>query len=271
MRINSNQNVNSNPKQLHQNKRFPTDKSNNLAKTLEKITNEYGNVTGYMANKIANDASWMEVSKKMLSKIGKIQMDIQDDISLVQTADKSLSDVGSALEKMKDMSASKDDETSKQDDKGELQKEFNNLKEEINKVAKTTNFQQIPLLDGTQEKNEDDDEKNSFYIDDMSSYSLGIEEIDIYSEDAQEAIENAINIINDQKEKISYLNSELVHEMDTISIGKENLIASNSVIDSAEYAREILNSTKENIFSPQSLAMYAHTSQHNGGMMYLLK
>ncbi|MHC1724147.1 MAG: flagellin [Aminipila sp.] len=118
-----------------------------LSKNLEKLS------SGYKINRAGDDAAGLAISEKMRSQITglkKAQDNANDGISLVQTAEGALTEVHSMLNRMvelADQSANGtfDDEL----DRKNLQKEVTSLKNEIDRIADSTNFNGIKLLDGS--------------------------------------------------------------------------------------------------------------------------
>jgi len=123
--------------------------SNNsaLSKNLEKLS------SGYKINRAGDDAAGLAISEKMRAQITGLQT-AQDNassgINLVQTAEGSLTEVHDMLNRMVELAdqsanGTYDNET----DRANLQKEVGQLKSEINRIADSSNFNGIKLLDGT--------------------------------------------------------------------------------------------------------------------------
>ncbi|WP_312352940.1 flagellin N-terminal helical domain-containing protein [Aminipila sp.] len=121
--------------------------NNALGKNLEKLS------SGYKINRAGDDAAGLAISEKMRSQITglkKAQDNANDGISLVQTAEGALTEVHSMLNRMVELAdqsanGTYDNET----DRANLQKEVTSLKNEIDRIAESTNFNGIKLLDGS--------------------------------------------------------------------------------------------------------------------------
>ncbi|WP_312093644.1 flagellin N-terminal helical domain-containing protein [Aminipila sp.] len=121
--------------------------NNALSKNLEKLS------SGYKINRAGDDAAGLAISEKMRSQITgqkKAQDNANDGISLVQTAEGALTEVHSMLNRMVELAdqsanGTYDNET----DRANLQKEVTSLKNEIDRIAESTNFNGIKLLDGS--------------------------------------------------------------------------------------------------------------------------
>lgn len=112
-------------------------------KTTEKLA------TGYRINRSADDAAGLSISEKMRRQIrglNKASRNIQDGVSLIQTADGALSEVHDILQRMNELAAQGANDTNTNSDRGALQAEVNQLKSEINRISKTTQFNTHTIL-----------------------------------------------------------------------------------------------------------------------------
>lgn len=121
--------------------------NNAIGKNLEKLS------SGYKINRAGDDAAGLAISEKMRSQItglSKAQDNANDGISLVQTAEGALTEVHSMLNRMTELATQSangtfDDTT----DRANLQKEVTSLLSEMDRIADSTNYNGIKLLDGT--------------------------------------------------------------------------------------------------------------------------
>lgn len=121
--------------------------NSNIAKSLEKLS------SGYRINRAGDDAAGLAISEKMRAQIKGLEAatdNSQDAISLVQTAEGGLQEVHSMLNRMMELATKSSNGTYTDDvDRQALQDEVSALKDEINRIADTTNFNGIKLLDGS--------------------------------------------------------------------------------------------------------------------------
>ena len=117
-----------------------------VSKNLEKLS------SGYKINRAGDDAAGLAISEKMRAQITGLntaQKNAQDGVSLVQTAEGALTEVHSMLNRMvglADQSANGTYDNAV--DRANLQKEIKSLKNEIDRIADSTNFNGIDLLNG---------------------------------------------------------------------------------------------------------------------------
>jgi len=120
---------------------------NAVSKSLEKLS------SGFRINRAGDDASGLSMSEKMKAQIKGLEQasaNAQDGISLVQTAEGALTEVHSMLNRMVELATKSANGTIQNEvDREAIQTEVDALKTEITRIAKSTNFNGIQLLDGS--------------------------------------------------------------------------------------------------------------------------
>jgi flagellin len=76
-------------------------------------------------------------------------MNVQDGISLIQTAEGALNEIHSMLQRMRELALQSGNDTLTTTDRLEIQKEISQLKEDINRISYGTEFNTRKLLDGS--------------------------------------------------------------------------------------------------------------------------
>lgn len=124
-----------------------TGNNNAVSKNLEKLS------SGYRINRAGDDAAGLAISEKMRAQITGLntaQKNAQDGVSLVQTAEGAMTEVHSMLNRMVELADQSANGTYADEvDRENLQKEISSLKDEIDRIADSTNFNGINLLDGS--------------------------------------------------------------------------------------------------------------------------
>ena len=124
-----------------------TNNNSAVSKNLEKLS------SGYKINRAGDDAAGLAISEKMRAQITGLntaQKNAQDGVSLVQTAEGALTEVHSMLNRMVELADQSANGTyDNAVDRANLQKEITSLKDEIDRIADSTNFNGINLLDGS--------------------------------------------------------------------------------------------------------------------------
>ncbi len=124
-----------------------TNNTSNVSKNLEKLS------SGYRINRAGDDAAGLAISEKMRAQITGLQTaqkNAKDGISLIQTGEGALTEVHSMLNRMVELANQSANGTYDNDvDRANLQKEIASLTSEIDRIADSTNYNGINLLDGS--------------------------------------------------------------------------------------------------------------------------
>ncbi len=118
-----------------------TDKSR--AKSTEKLS------SGYKINRAADDAAGLTISEKMRRQIRGLTQasaNVQDGVSLAQTADGYLDEVHDMLHRMTELCVKASNDTLTQSDRQAVDEEIGALKEEMSRIFSEANFNTIPLF-----------------------------------------------------------------------------------------------------------------------------
>ena len=119
----------------------------NTGKNLEKLS------SGYRINRAGDDAAGLAISEKMRGQIRGLeqaQQNAEDGISLIQTAEGGLNETHAILQRMRELAVQSSNGTYQNDvDRENLNKEVEALKKEVDRIANSTQFNKINLLDGT--------------------------------------------------------------------------------------------------------------------------
>ncbi|MGP9077227.1 flagellin N-terminal helical domain-containing protein [Geobacillus thermodenitrificans subsp. calidus] len=119
---------------------------NAAAKNMERLS------SGLRINRAGDDAAGLAISEKMRGQIRGLEQaarNAQDGISLLQTAEGALNETHAILQRMRELAVQASNGTFQNEvDRENISKEVERLKEEINRIADSTNFNGIKLLNG---------------------------------------------------------------------------------------------------------------------------
>jgi len=117
--------------------------SSQASKSMEKLS------SGFRINRAADDAAGLAISEKMRGQIGGLaqaQRNAQDGISLVQTAEGSLAEVHSMLQRVRDLKVQHGNGTLSADDQSAIEAEIGQIGSEIKSIVENTKFNGTSLL-----------------------------------------------------------------------------------------------------------------------------
>jgi len=99
--------------------------------------------SGYRINSAADDPAGLAISEKMRAQIRGLNMaakNIQDGISLVQTAEGALNETHAMIQRMRELAVEAANDTLTDDDRKKLDLEFQELKKEIQRTSTIQNL-----------------------------------------------------------------------------------------------------------------------------------
>lgn len=117
-----------------------------LANSLQRLS------SGLRINSAKDDAAGLAISERFTSQIRGVNQaarNANDGISLSQTAEGALAEVGNNLQRIRELAVQASNGTNNQTDRDALNAEVTQLKAEIQRVSEQTSFNGTKLLDGT--------------------------------------------------------------------------------------------------------------------------
>jgi len=117
-----------------------------LSQAMERLS------TGYKINNAKDDAAGLAITNRMTAQIrgtAKAVGNVNDAISMTQTAEGALTNVGDILQRMRELAVQAGSGTMNASDRSSLQLEVAQLKQQIDTIASSTNHNNIKLLDGS--------------------------------------------------------------------------------------------------------------------------
>lgn len=108
--------------------------------------------SGLRINSAKDDAAGLSISDRMTSQItglNQANRNANDGISLAQTAEGALGEIGNSLQRLRELSVQSANATNTTSDRAAIQQEASQLLQEIDRVAGQTEFNGTKLLDGT--------------------------------------------------------------------------------------------------------------------------
>tara|TARA_B100001093_G_scaffold261068_1_gene249500 strand:+ start:1816 stop:3633 length:1818 start_codon:yes stop_codon:yes gene_type:complete len=108
--------------------------------------------SGKRINNAGDDAAGLQIANSMTSQINGLKMAARnagDGISLVNTVDGALDESTQILQRMRELAVQSASDTNSGQDRVFIQDEINALNTELNRIAATTEFNGMKLLDGT--------------------------------------------------------------------------------------------------------------------------
>jgi flagellin len=257
-----------------------------LSKSLEKLS------SGLRINRAADDAAGLAISEGLKSQVGGLTVaarNAQDGISVVQTAEGSLTEAQSILQRMRDLAVQGGNDSNNADSRKAIQTEADELSKELYRITNGTNFNGIDLLKGGSLNfqvgaGSTSNDTISVKLADVATAVGALASADgtaagtgfAVTDNATAnttigALDTAITAISSQRAELGASQNRFESAVRSLTVSKENLSAASSRITDTDMAEEMVKYTRANILSQAGTAMLAQANQSNQGVLQLLR
>lgn len=236
--------------------------------------------SGSRINKAADDAAGLAISEGLKAQIRsgvQAQRNANDGISMVQTAEGGLNEIGNIVVRLRELGIQAASDTVGETERGMLNKEVVQLKSEIQRISAVTTWGTTKLLDGSSPKfdfqvglfNNSEEDRISFNAGENVATldALGISGIDFSSkEGAQDALgmlDAAQTSVSGTRANLGALQNRLTSTVDNLGVAVENMSAANSRIRDTDVAQASSEMTRNNILLQAGTSTLAQANQSN--------
>ena len=247
--------------------------SSKLAKSMERLS------SGYRINRAADDAAGLAISEKLRGQIGGLaqaQRNAQDAVSLVQTAEGSLTEIHAMLQRVRELAVQYKNGSLSSTDRTAIQSEVNQLASEIERIGVSAEFNGTNLLSSVStisfQVGSDDAESIT-----VATISLGQSLTATYHQLTQAGatdiseIDAAIDKVSAQRATFGAVQNRLEYTLNNLATYRENLVASESRIRDVDMASEMVNFTKLQILQQAGTSMLAQANTSSQSVLSLLR
>ena len=255
--------------------------TNGMAKTELKMNKSIEKLSsGQRINRAADDAAGLAISEKMRAQLSSLEVakrNVQDGISLVQTAEGAMDEIHSMLNRMRELTVQASNGIYTDEDRGNIQLEIAELISQIDDIANKTNFNGVELLKGGGDIDIQAGIKEGDTITlkevDVTAATLQIDGIDI-SNGIQggelESLDDAINAVSVARSTLGASQNRLEHTMNSITNYHENLTAAESRVRDVDMAKEMAEFSKNQALMQAGVSIASQANQKNQMIMNLL-
>jgi flagellin len=240
--------------------------------------------TGLRINSAKDDAAGLAISERMTAQIRGYNQGIRnagDGISLVQTAEGGLEAITNSLQRMRELAVQAANDTYGTSDRTALSAEATALLAEIDRVAAQTSFNGDPLLDGTfasgaiQVGANSTDKVTISAITAKTATGLGVDALDLTSATtaatALGLLDTAINTVTSARASLGATVNRFEQIVDNLRVSVENLSASRSRIQDADFAAETASLTRLQILQQSGTAVLSQANMIPQNVLSLLR
>ena len=228
--------------------------------------------SGLRISTAADDAAGLGISERMRSQIrsyGAAQRNAQDGISLVQTAEGALNEVNSILNRMRELSIQSSNGTLSSADRATLDTEYQELINEIGRIASTSTFNGVQLIDGTTtaldiQAGINSAEVITISLQDSSATALSLNGLSVATASGASAslaiIDQAVSVVTTARGALGSAQNRLQSAISSIANASENLAAAESRIRDVDVATETADLTRNSIMQQAAVSMLAQAN-----------
>ena len=264
--------------------------NNRLAQSVERIS------SGIRINKGSDDAAGLAISEALRSDIRALRQAVRnanDGVSLLNVTEGALNESSGILIRLRELASQAATGTVGSTERQTIQLEFSALRSEVDRIAATTEFNGIKLVDGSlassvtansqimvqigidstaQSRINLNGEVN---LGAMTSTGLNIHTLSVTGAaealTALEEVNTAIGKITQGRGKIGAVQNRLIRAISNISIAVENLSAAESAIRDADIAEEVALLTRNQILVQAATAMVGQANLIPQSVLQLLQ
>ena len=249
---------------------------NQMSTAMERLS------SGFRINRAADDAAGLAISEKLATQVSGLdqaQRNAQDAVSLVQTAEGSMSEVQSMLQRVRDLAVQYNNGTLQTADRSAITSEVAQLCAEISAIGSQTQFNGISLLNGAG--------SITFQVGASDGEVLTASTVALFGTGASVAIDSgifnfsgtvslasidtAIDNVSTARSTFGSVQNRLDHRLNNLATYEENLQASESGIKDVDMASEMVNFTKLQILQQAGTAMLAQANSAPQSVLSLLR
>jgi flagellin len=250
--------------------RHMTETSGNIAKSMERLS------SGYRINRAADDAAGLAISERMRSQVRGLAQtgrNIQDGVSLVQTAEGNLDEVHSMLQRVRELAVQYKNGTLSASDQAAIQTEVNQLASEIERIGASAKFNGITLLatSGSVTFQVGVNDGDAITVSTISLGSSVGSFSTLSSASAISAIDAAITAVSSARSTFGAVQNRLEHSLSANVVYRENLVAAESRVRDVDMASEMVELTKNQILQQAGTSMLSQANQSSQGVLSLLR
>ena len=238
--------------------------------------------SGLRIQTAADDPAGLAISERMRSQVRALDQaarNTQDGISLTQTADGALSEASSLLGRMRELAVQAANGTLSVSDRAVLDTEFQELSEEIGRIADTTEFNGVSLLDGAVSSvaiqgGIDSGQTLDVPLADTTTTNLAIDVLDVTdatsASAAMAALDTAIESVSDARGSFGASQNVMTHHHSVVQETSINLRAAQSRIRDVDVALETAKIVQKRIIQQLGTSVLAQANTSSSRALDLL-
>ncbi len=231
--------------------------------------------SGKRVNRASDGAAELAISEGMNAVTNGLNVgadNISNARNLLNISDGALGSIHDYLQRIRELAAQASNGTLTSSDRESLQWEVDQLKDEIASVARNTNYNTKPLLDGSESELsiELGGSKKNVSLTNASLEALGIRDFDVTGKFNLKDIDDAIKKVSAARSKAGAQYNALEHAYNYNRNAAENLTNANSRLIDLDYGKEVTEKNKQNILQQYALFAQKQKMEQNKNKLNIL-
>ena len=250
----------------------------NIKKTGNDVTKEMEKISsGKRINSASDDPAGLAISTKLNAQIKGLNQagrNTDDGLSVIQTAEGALGEISNILVRLRELSIQSASDTVGDNERELVDLETQQLKEEIDRISNSTIFNGISLLSSDKDVDEMEFQVGTFKGDeniikfensalDASTGNLNIDGVSVADKsdalDSLEAIDQAINMVSEQRASLGAIQSRLHSASNNIETMKLNQAKALSQVEDTDIAESATKLVSAQITQQAGIATLAQS------------
>ena len=252
--------------------------NNNLNTAFERLS------SGFRINGAKDDAAGLQISNRLTTQVLGLDQAVRnanDGISLSQTIEGALAETTSALQRIRVLAVQSQNGINSSSDRVALQKEVTALKNEMSRIASTSQFGGVNVLDGAF--------SSAFLVGANAGQTISVNVeraggfgasglfvgntsvlTEAQASAAMTAVSEAISIIDAQRADLGAIQNRFQSTIRNLSNISENVSAARSRIRDTDFAVETAELTRWQIIQQASITVLGQANQRPQAALQLL-
>ncbi|PRD39290.1 UNVERIFIED_CONTAM: hag [Trichonephila clavipes] len=261
--------------------------------------------SGFRINSAADDAAGLQISNRLTSQVNGLDQaarNANDGISLAQVAEGAMEEITTSLQRMRTLVVQSENAVNGTKEKEALQKEISALKVEITRVAETTKFGDISLLNKDQTADPTTGGQFKFLVGSngateeyitvslgrgatgattqgFTTAALGLADLNLNvntgtgnadGQDRLTAIDAAIGIVDAKRADLGAVQNRFQATIRNLTNVSENVSGARARIRDTDFAKETAELTRAQILQQTSQTVLAQANQRPQAALSLL-
>jgi flagellin len=236
-----------------------------LNRSLERLS------SGLRINRSADDAAGLAIAEGFRAVVRgtqTAQRNAQDGVSLVQTAEGSLSETTNILQRIRELAVQSANGTQSDTNRTAMNTEVQQLLQQIDDIALDTEFNGVRVLSANQtitlQSGAQASQTLAVTVTGAKTNDLGVSSITVSSlvtaTSAISTIDLALRSVSTLRSSLGAFQNRLEFTINTLAIQEENSSASESAIRDADIARETIGFTRNQILVSSGTSVLAQAN-----------